>query len=104
VRSEKDQARLKDTALLKQSPLFDARWYLARYPDVAASEIDPITHYVEFGWREGRNPSAAFSTRRYLKANKDVAKRGINPLVHYLEYGQVEGRKAPAAEKGAAAK
>lgn len=90
--------------LLTGSSLFDAAWYLSRYPDVAASGLDPVRHYLEFGWREGRNPSPSFSTKGYLKANKDVAQHGLNPLVHYIEHGQVEGRKAPAAEKGGAHK
>jgi hypothetical protein len=85
--------------LLASSSFFDAEWYLARYPDVAASGVDPVRHYLEFGWREGRNPSPLFSTKGYLKANKDVAEQDINPLFHYLEYGQVEGRTAPSARK-----
>jgi hypothetical protein len=85
--------------LLASSSFFDAEWYLARYPDVAASGVDPVRHYLEFGWREGRNPSPLFSTKDYLKANKDVAEQDINPLFHYLEYGQVEGRTAPSARK-----
>ena len=92
-----------DPAELEQldtSGLFDAAWYLSQYPDVAGSGLDPVLHYVQFGWLEGRNPGPSFSTKLYLKANKDVAAQGINPLVHYIEHGQIEGRKAPAAEKG----
>jgi hypothetical protein len=87
--------------LLRTSSLFDPEWYLSRYPDVAQNGSDPARHYLEFGWREGRNPSAGFSTRGYLKAHPDVAAQKINPLLHYLEYGQVEGRKVPPV-KGAA--
>lgn len=36
--------------------LFDANWYLARYPDVAAAGVEPLKHYLEFGMREGRWP------------------------------------------------
>jgi hypothetical protein len=90
--------------LLARSTLFDADWYLSRYPDVAVRGLDPIQHYLEFGWREGRDPGPSFSTKGYLKANKDVAQLGINPLIHYLEHGKVEGRKAPPAKKGAIAR
>ena len=37
---------------------FDAPWYLAQYPDVAASGIDPYAHYVANGKKEGRLPRA----------------------------------------------
>jgi glycosyltransferase involved in cell wall biosynthesis len=37
---------------------FDAQWYLAQYPDVAASHIDPYAHYVANGRKEGRLPRA----------------------------------------------
>jgi hypothetical protein len=87
-------------ALIETSSLFDPDWYLMSYPDVAASGADPARHYLQFGWRENRNPSPEFSTKGYLKAHKDVAAQGFNPLVHYLEYGQLENRKVPPADKG----
>lgn len=91
-------------SLLETSSLFDPEWYLARYPDVAESGVEPARHYLEFGWREGRNPSAEFSTKGYLKAHKDVAAQGVNPLLHYLEYGQLESRKVPPAANGRVAR
>ena len=42
---------------------FDAAWYLQRYPDIAAAGVDPFEHYLLWGWREGRNPSAALRHR-----------------------------------------
>lgn len=35
---------------------FDAQWYLASYPDVAAAGIDPWQHYWQHGRFEGRLP------------------------------------------------
>ncbi len=40
---------------------FDADFYLRRNPDVAACGIDPLRHFLETGWREGRDPQAGFS-------------------------------------------
>jgi hypothetical protein len=74
---------------------------LERYPDVADSGLDPAHHYLEHGWREGRNPGPAFSTRKYLKTYKDVAERGVNPLLHFIEFGQWEGRQAHPVVNGA---
>ena len=72
--------------------LFDAPWYLAQYSDVAASGVDPLTHYLKWGAREGRNPNAVFDTDWYLVQNPDVAVAGLNPLEHYLQEGAREGR------------
>ncbi|ACA20756.1 conserved hypothetical protein [Methylobacterium sp. 4-46] len=71
---------------------FDPVFYLATYPDVAEHGCDPLEHYLTFGWKEGRDPSAQFSTSGYLSANPDVAEAGINPLVHYRMHGLAEGR------------
>jgi O-antigen biosynthesis protein len=53
-------AILRDEAirLVRESGAFDEEYYLATYEDVAAAGVDPIEHWVDFGWREGRNPSA----------------------------------------------
>ncbi|MDP3414621.1 glycoside hydrolase family 99-like domain-containing protein [Falsiroseomonas sp.] len=75
-----------------RSGLFDRDYYLAAHPDVAAAGIDPVDHYLEYGWREGRDPSPLFSTRGYLKRHEDVLARGTNPLVHYVMFGRHEGR------------
>jgi GT2 family glycosyltransferase len=73
-------------------PLFSTRFYLERYPDVAASGIDPLVHYLTRGAVEGRDPHPLFSARFYLGRNPDVAEAGLNPLIHYLSYGAAEGR------------
>src|SRR5262249_47803912 len=62
----------------------DARWYLQTYPDVAASGMDPVAHYLDFGWREGRDPRPDFSTAGYLAINDELAKAQQNPLIHFL--------------------
>jgi plastocyanin len=71
---------------------FDAAWYLQQNPDVAASGMDPLTHFEEYGWKEGRNPDPFFDTKYYLAQNPDVAAAGIDPLIHYEEVGWKEGR------------
>jgi hypothetical protein len=71
---------------------FDPDHYLAVYPDVQAAGLDPLEHYVQSGWREGRDPSTEFSTSYYLSANPDVAAVEINPFAHYVLAGRSEGR------------
>jgi FkbM family methyltransferase len=72
--------------------LFDADYYLRHNPDVAASGIDPLSHFMERGWQEGRNPSAAFDMKLYIETYRDVGDAHINPLTHYVQYGCSEGR------------
>lgn len=91
---------------ITESGLFDAKWYLTTYPDVAEAKIDPLTHFCETGWREGRDPGPDFATSAYLKANSDVARMGVNPLLHYTEFGRFEGREVripqPSSSEGTA--
>lgn len=42
------------------SALFDGRYYLDTNPDLAASEINPLLHYVTHGFFEGRSPCVLF--------------------------------------------
>ena len=74
------------------SELFDVAWYLAQYPDVAAASVDPISHYVISGAKEGCDPNPLFDTDWYLAQYPDVAAAGVNPLWHYLVSGAKEGR------------
>ena len=83
---------MKQLTLIRNSGLFDENWYLRRYPDVAALDIDPARHFLDVGALLGRDPGPGFSTRYYLKANPDIAAEAVNPLLHYLERGCSEGR------------
>ena len=92
---------------------FDAAFYLATNPDVAASGADPFEHYCSHGVREGRLPHSrpiatpqvvgededrlalirtAFSESYYLLKNPDVAAAGKDPAEHYFHFGWREGR------------
>jgi hypothetical protein len=81
-------------------PGFDEVYYLASYPDVVGLKAGAAEHYLEHGWREGRDPSAVFSTIGYMKANPDVVQEWANPLIHFLEYGFVEGRTGWQKQQG----
>ncbi len=83
----------RDRALILESGTFEADWYLATNPDVAATASDPLEHFMWVGATEGRDPNAMFDTRWYRAMNPDVAAAGWNPLVHYLRYGAAEGRQ-----------
>ena len=81
---------------IRNSPLFDAAWYVKRYPDVVASASEPLKHYLLFGWHDKRNPSEQFDGEKYLELHPDIKQAGLNPLLHYEIYGRQEGREIAA--------
>lgn len=89
----------KDYRAVASSALFDARWYLDAYPDVAASGVDPAYHFLLFGASEGRFPGPDFNPSRYLAANPDVQEAGVNPLLHFLHHGVFERRPLGVVER-----
>ncbi|HSU04622.1 MAG TPA: glycosyltransferase [Acetobacteraceae bacterium] len=82
-----------DESLAKElRVLFDQDAYLERYPDVHASGMDPLEHYVRFGVDEGRDPNRFFNGGWYREHYPDVAASGLDPLLHYLRIGAQELR------------
>lgn len=80
---------------------FDVAWYLATYPDVASSGIEPFEHYVVHGKDEGRYPSEKamqmseapdMDEEWYLETYSDVRDAGLSAIHHYLSHGRKEGR------------
>lgn len=82
----------KQIEIIKRSSLFDKKWYLETYPDVAEKKMLPAKHYLKYGWKEGRNPSQLFNGNNYLSRYDDVRKANVCPLVHYETLGKKEGR------------
>lgn len=91
--SKRYQGKSNDYKLIAKSEYFNKRWYLKQYPDVKKAGIDPIEHYLKYGWKKGRNPSKKFDTKGYLARYNDVKNANMNPLLHYLKYGIREGRE-----------
>ena len=83
--------------LVAASNFFDPAWYLDQNPDVPEARIDPISHYLDHGAKEGRNRSAQFNTEWYLYKNPDVRAANVNPLIHYLLFGKNESRPSGTA-------
>jgi glycosyltransferase involved in cell wall biosynthesis len=72
--------------------LFDRKYYFDSDPDAGNADLDPLKHYIRFGWREGRNPHPLFDVSWYLDQYDDVRRAEVEPLLHYLRYGWKEGR------------
>ena len=88
----KNLFKISDYNTLKYSRFFDKNYYLKNNRDVEEANIDPIIHFLNYGWKEGRNPSGKFDLNDYLTRYKDVKEANINPLIHYIKFGKKEGR------------
>lgn len=75
---------ISDYDLISSSALFDKEFYLKTNPDVLNAGVDPISHFLNHGCSEGRNPSENFCVRKYVSANANTVKPGENALVHFL--------------------
>ena len=54
--------------------------------------INPLRHYLESGWREGRDPHPIFNADQFVKQYPQSA--AINPLIHYFAKIEPAGRTA----------
>ena len=54
------------------SLFFDPAFYRRRYPDVAAAEIDPLVHFMQWGVSELRMPHPLIDIQHILATNPDL--------------------------------
>ncbi len=102
VFSKKRKYSLTDYRVVKKS--IDTSFYMDSHQDlIEAAErnrtFDPVKHYLEHGWWEGRNPTPDFCSAGYLHFHPDVARSGMNPFVHYLRFGHREKRYVPKPDE-----
>jgi glycosyltransferase involved in cell wall biosynthesis len=79
-----DRAQYKDEHLrmsIISLGLFDSKWYLEVNPDVKKNQIDPLSHYLKNGWREGRTPFSSYDETTYLQIAPDFNPDQTNPLL-----------------------
>lgn len=76
--------------IIHASGLFDANWYKSYYSDLWHADVDPLFHYVKFGWTENRRPNIFFEPQWYLTKYADSI-GDMNPLVHYATTGADRG-------------
>ncbi|GGW44864.1 hypothetical protein GCM10011452_36410 [Gemmobacter lanyuensis] len=81
---------------ISASGLFDRRWYLAAYRDVALSGMKPLAHFIRIGMKIGRDPGPKFDTRHYLQQVSAAELKGLAPVLHYLRVGRAQGKTALA--------
>lgn len=78
-------------AALAGTRLFDAAWYVKRYPEVARSGLSPAAHYLQVGGPRRRRPSALFDAEYYVGAGPALP-AGANPVLHFLAEGRRDRR------------
>lgn len=72
---------------VKASPFFDEEFYLTKYPDIKAANVNPLLHYIEFGAKERRQPSALFYPEFFLSQLGEAVRAEIDdPLTFYIEH------------------
>lgn len=90
----KDKAKAleitKGYKAIRKNNLFDDEFYLKKYPKVSSSGMDPLLHYIFFGFSEGKKPNDTFDGVFYKNHYPDV---NTNPLIHYALYGINEDRQ-----------
>jgi hypothetical protein len=88
-------AASEDSSRHAIAAFFDAKYYLQVNPDVRATLLDPLDHFLAYGASEGRTPNRWFDERFYLSllAGREL---GSTPaFVHWVLEGRREGL-APA--------
>jgi ADP-heptose:LPS heptosyltransferase/GT2 family glycosyltransferase len=85
-----------DYAVIAESGLFDAEYYLATNPDVAELDCDPLLHYVEYGASQMRNPNREFDAKSYFGQCRARGETPSNPLLHYIGARNGTGKQAVA--------
>jgi GT2 family glycosyltransferase len=88
----------KYLGLIKTSGLFDTRFYRSQVHSLD-NGIDPIAHYMIWGFRCYLDPSPDFSAAEYYLLNPDVHQAEKDPLSHYIQFGRQEQRRLRISER-----
>ncbi len=71
-------------------PLFDAEFYLRKYPDVALAGVNPLCHYLKFGAAELRQPHPLFDPVWFLSHSSVPKFPSADALIFYLHSGAAQ--------------
>ncbi|MGN6366222.1 glycosyltransferase family 2 protein [Asticcacaulis taihuensis] len=76
-----------------KSENFDTEYYLQKNPDVKASGLSPHTHYLTYGYLEGRQ-ARIFDDFWYANKYRTKGATIKNAARHYQEFGKAQGFQA----------
>lgn len=83
---------------IKKSGRFDASYYLLNNPDVRVADVDPLFHFIKFGWKEGRDPSPEIKITTFLNEYKDLEKINNHQLVDSFKTNHEKDSKTTSVE------
>lgn len=72
---------------LQRSGFFDSEYYLRTYPDVVASGMNPVEHYVCHGAEEGRSPAPWYDEKKSWNVEASIQREKVIPFWRYLFNG-----------------
>lgn len=73
--------------LHKGARIFDGGFYLDQNADVKAAGVEPLAHYLRFGWQEARAPNPQFDDGYYRAEAGLAPTTPISALAHFLAFG-----------------
>lgn len=79
------------TESLPDFPFLNNADYCDMYPDVQASRVIPLVHFIKYGRFEKRNVHPLFNTKYYLEKYPEAEHLASCPAVHYLQWGAAKG-------------
>ncbi len=72
--------------------LFDSVYYLLENEDVELAGVDPLTHFIRHGIKEGRSPSPLFDKDWYAEAYPEGGNSGNSAILNYIIRGSAMNR------------
>jgi hypothetical protein len=67
IHIKKTYRNLKAYPKIKSSKLFNEKYYIKNTPNLKNTPMNPIIHYLYYGYKENKNPSEKFNTKYYQK-------------------------------------
>ena len=80
---EAAQLYLPNYGRTRLSHFMDCKYYLERYPDVAAARLDPLIHFFNSGFFEGRSPHPLIDLRLIRLIDAQLLPEDADPTVLY---------------------
>ena len=76
---------------LMEQKLFDPVYYRRTYSDIKGGASDALSHFVQYGRKEKRNPNPWFNTAYYTSRHwRSITGKDI-PVLHYAREGHEQG-------------
>ena len=76
-----DPSRTIASTQIADQNTFNAEYYLAQNPDVAAAGVDPYSHYLQHGFNEGRAPNEAAPATQDDKLREVFREIALDPVL-----------------------